>query len=421
MDLSSELLIGFLVSIALGGLIGMERELTQKNEDENFNSQFAGLRTYALISLTGFMGAYLSDEVTPFILVILLLAISGFFLAGYLSESRHLKFFGITSEISALLAFIVGAVSFYEYLFAVLIAVATVMILAFKKKLHQFAHSVNSEEFFSTIKFIIIAFVILPLLPKEAIDPWGVIQPFDAWLMVVFVSGINFVGYILVKSIGASSGLLLTSLLGGLASSTATTVSLAEQSRKNKKLTAAITAGVLITSMIMFIRALVEVFVVNRAMLSDLILMVGAMILMSVTLILFLLWLIRGQTAGSEDLEISSPFRLWPALQFGLLYVVVLVIAELANRYFGDQGIYVASALAGITDVDAITLSLSNLSLKGDLPQLLAAQGISIAIIVNTAVKLGIVYVFGTLPLFRWLAGLLGLVIAVGMGAILWV
>ncbi len=417
MDFSVDLLIGLLTSLALGILIGAEREMNRANEAPK-KASFAGLRTYSLVSLLGFVGAYLSDLVSPWILMVLLLSVTAFFLTRHVDNER-LGFFGITSEITALMTFLIGTVVFYQPLLAVILGVITVLLLTFKKTLHQFVQTLAPVEFLSAIKFIIVAFIILPILPKQPIDPWGLVSLFNAWLMVVFVSGISFVGYILVKAIGAKKGLGLTALVGGLASSTATTMSMAQQGKKNKKVVIPFVAAIVITSTIMLVRALIEVAVINPILLPKLVYTIGSMIVVSVLILLFI-WLGgKRKEAKTDALELSSPFQLWPALQFGLLYVLILLAAEFGNRYLGDQGVYLASVVAGLADIDAITLSLSNLSAEGSLTATLAVEGITIAVLTNTLVKLALVRVFASTVLFRRTALAIGLVFLSGLATLI--
>lgn len=420
MELHPDLLLGFFTALGLGALLGIEREL-RKGKELTTEIGFAGFRTYSLVSMLGFLGAYLGDEITPWILLVLLTVVSMFFLAEHFNEARKLNFLGITSEMAALITFLIGVITFYSPLLAVILTVVTVLILNFKKPLHSFVRHLESKEFLSAIKFIIIAFVVLPILPQEPIDPWGLISLYSAWLVVVLVSAISFIGYILVKTIGTEKGLGLTALLGGLTSSTATTISMAQQGNRNKKTLLPFVFGIVIASVIMFARALFEVALVNRALVYHLVFILGGMILVSL-IVLIILWILdKSKKAKTEELSLTSPFRLLPALQFGLLYIFILVIAEFGNRYFGQQGVYIASAISGLADVDAITLSLSNLSATGKLELSSAAVGISIAVMMNTFVKLAYVRIFGTARLFRWTAAALLPVLLTGLGIMIFV
>ncbi len=420
MDLQPDLLLKFLTALGLGALVGAEREI-RKGKALASDSGFAGFRTYSLVAILGFVGAYLGNEITPWILLVLLAAVALFFLAEHFNEARKLNFLGITSEIAAIITFLIGVISFYYPLLAVILTVVTVLTLNFKNPLHSFIRGLEPDEFLSAVKFIIVAFVILPLLPKEPIDPWGLISLFNAWLVVVLVSGISFVGYILVKTVGTQKGLGLTALLGGLASSTATTISMAQQGSKNKTIVNPFVFAILITSMMMFGRALFEVAVINPKLLAPLTFTLGGMILMSILVLLILWRWDKGRQTKTEALTLTSPFKLWSALQFGILYLLILVAAELGNKYFGQGGVYVASFLSGLADVDAITLSLSKLSAETKLTSSLAVQGITIAIMTNTLIKLVFVRIFGTPKLFRRVTVVLLPIFLVGMGMMIFV
>ncbi len=415
-----ELFLSLLTAVSLGALIGTEREMKKAKLDPK-SASFAGLRTHLLVSLIGFSGALMSQSYGLAIPSVLLGAVVLFFFGGYLSKARRMELPGITSELSGVLSFLVGAMSLSRPLLAAILAICTVLALALKDHLHHFVRSLSPLEFLSAVKFIIVAFVVLPVLPKEAIDPWGLIVPFEAWLMVVLVSAISFIGYALTRAIGARKSIGLLALVGGLASSTATTISLAQQGRKNGKLALPLAFGVCVASAIMLLRALAEVAVVNRLLLPELSLTLGAMIGANLLAMGVLGWRLMGEGKGpkAEEPQLSSPFRLWPALQFGLLYIGILALAQLGQRYFGHGGVYAASAVSGLADVDAITLSLSNLAHEGVLPSQVAAKGITLAVMVNTAVKLGLVRVFGSAELFRRCALALGFVVACG-GVAIW-
>lgn len=413
MDFSLDLILRLLIALGLGALIGAEREIS-KAKSASKKIGFAGLRTFSLVALLGFLGAYLSQMVSPLILVVLMIVVAAFFLVDHLNEFRKLTFFGITSEIAALTTFLMGVITYQTPLFGVILGVVTVLILNLKKRLHDFVEALEPFEFMSAIKFIIVAFVVLPILPKEPIDPWGIISLFNAWLMVVFVSAISFVGYILVKVIGTQKGLNLTAFVGGLASSTATTISLSEQSRRNKKIILPFLSAILVTSTVMFGRAIFEVAVLNRDLLPYMALVLGVMIFTSLMLLL-ILWVRANKKTKPQELELSSPFRLWPALQFGLLYIFILMATHFGNFYFGQKGIYVASFISGLADIDAITLSLSNLAATGKISTALAGQGIVIAVMTNTVVKLAFVRIFGNPTLFWRVLVSLGLVLLAGI------
>ncbi|MCF7836913.1 MgtC/SapB family protein [Candidatus Gracilibacteria bacterium] len=416
------ILVNFVVALGLGALIGMEREVTQLGRKQRQDGiEFSGLRTYSLISLLGFASAYLASSFESWFFGGVLLVVSAFLLVEYWQQSNFFKFFGVTSEFAAIATFLVGATAMISLVIATAFGVAIVVILAMKKWIREFLKKVSELEFIATVKFIIVAFVVLPLLPNQAVDPWGLVNPHNAWLMVVFISAISFVGYVLTKTIGAKKGLGITGLVGGLASSTAVATSMSEQSKKNLKLNSPFTFAVIIASAVMFVRVGFEVFVLNKELLGNLIITLGIMLMVSFGVLGFLWWKSsdKEQRQKSKDLNLNSPFQLSPALKFGIFYIFILVFADLANRYFGESGIYAASAVSGLADVDAITISLSNLAKSGEIVASVAVRGITLAVMVNTLVKLSIVYLFGSKKFFKQAFVAFGVVLLSGVLAIL--
>lgn len=412
------LLINLSVALGLGALVGAEREVARPDKVQ---IEFSGLRTYALISMLGFLGAYLAENLGNWFPVALFAAVTVFLVAEYFQTSRDPRAAGITSELGALVTFVVGVIAFSSPLSATIVGVATVVVLALKKTFRRFLKTLQPTELFATVKFIIVAFVVLPLLPREAIDPWGFVSLYNAWLMVVFISAISFVGYVLTKTIGPRRGLGLTGLVGGLASSTAVTSSMAGQSKQNKKVVTPFTFAVIIAGAVMFARVGFEVFVLNRELLPRLAITLGVMLAASAIVSAYL-WKHSSSAEHkkkSEDLKLSSPFQIKPALKFGIFYIFILIAADLANKFFGESGVYVASAVSGLADVDAITISLSGLAREGELAANIATKGITIAVMVNTLVKLSIVQIFGSRNFFRQAAVAFGVVLASGLAAVL--
>jgi len=421
-DFSFALFVNFTIAVSLGALIGAEREVTDIGKQQRKRGiEFSGLRTHALISLLGFITAYIGNKWGIAVAGVLAATLGLFLLLEYWLQNRSQKSVGITSELAALITFAVGATAFTAPRIAVVAGVMVVAILAMKKWIHHFLEKVKEGEFLATLKFIVIAFVILPLLPTEPVDPWGLVNLHNAWLMVVFISGISFVGYILTKTIGAQKGLGITGMVGGLASSTAVTTSMAEQSSHNKKMSSPFTFAVIISGAIMFIRVAFEVLVLNRGLLPKLAATLGVMLIVSAGVLGYLWWSSSKaeHQKKSEELILSSPFRLSPALKFGIFYIFVGVLAHMANRFFGEGGVYVASTISGLADVDAITISLSRLASSGEILAEIAAKGITVAVMVNTLVKLSIVYIFGSTKFFKQAVIAFGVVLGSGLLAVL--
>jgi uncharacterized membrane protein (DUF4010 family) len=404
----------FAAALLIGALVGLEREYVQQRSGEQ---EFGGIRTFSLMSLLGAVGAYLTQD---FGIVVFIAAYLGLILllwASNLSTAMRGIEEGITSEIAALLVPLFGAMVMWDYAaIAGAMGVITALLLALKPRLHDLARRMSAADLRATLEFALISAVILPLLPNRGFGPFGVLNPFQIWLLVVFVSGIGFFGYVLMKTLGTEQGIGLTGLLGGLVSSTATTLSFAGRSKVNQSLSTMLARGILLASSVMFPRVLIEVAVVNNSLLPHVILPIGAMFLASI-LVFFFMWRVKGKDEKDEPgkVELSNPLRLQTAVTFGLVFAVVLVAVRAANEYFGSAGVYVASLLTGITDVDSITLSVSELALSGSLEPRVASIAIVIASLVNTTAKGVMALVIGSFGLRRTILRAFGIVLIVGL------
>jgi len=243
----------------------------------------------------------------------------------------------------------------------------------------------EQRELYAIFKMLLISVVLLPILPNQGYGPWQALNPYEIWLMVVLIAGISFAGYFAVKLAGSRRGIVITGLFGGLASSTAVTLSFAKLGRQNLTAQSLLAAGVILAAGTMFPRMLLEVSVVNRDLLDTLSAPLLGMMLVNYLAVPLLLFSIeRGRQV--QAITIKNPFELMPALKFGLLLVVVMLAAKWFQQWFGDAGLYAVAALSGISDVDAITLSVARLA-RGGLDATVAVQAIVIAAAVNTLVK----------------------------------
>lgn len=404
----------FAAALLIGALVGLEREFVQQRSGEQ---EFGGIRTFSLMALLGAVAAYLAEE---FGLVIFVAAYLGLILllwASNLSTAMRGIEEGITSEIAALLMPLLGAMVIWDYAaVAGAVGVITALILALKPLLHDLARRMSAADLRATLEFALISAVILPLLPDKGFGPFGVLNPFQIWLLVVFVSGIGFFGYVLMKVLGTEQGIGVTGLLGGLVSSTATTLSFASRSKINESLSTMLARGILLASSVMFPRVLIEVAVVNRSLLPRVIAPIGAMFAASV-LVFFFLWRRKQDDERDEPgkVELSNPLRLRTAVTFGLLFAIVLVVVRAANEYFGSAGVYAASVLTGITDVDSITLSVSELALSNAIEPRVAAVSIVIASLVNTTAKGVMALTLGSVELRKTIVRAFGIVLLTGL------
>ena len=404
----------FAAALLIGALIGLEREFVQQRSGEQ---EFGGIRTFALMALLGAVAAFLTDQYGPLIFLAVYLGLILLLWASLLASSMRGVEEGITTEVTALLVPLFGAMMIWNQpAVAAALGVITALILALKPRLHGAARRMSAEDLRATLEFSIITAVVLPLLPNEGFGPYGVLNPFQIWLLVVFISGIGFLGYVLMKYLGPERGIGITGILGGLVSSTATTLSFAGRSKTNAGLSTVLAQGILLASCVMFPRVLVEVAVVNPALVRQVVVPLATMLIAGLIAVYILRR--RGRAEEKVDhggVELSNPLRLKTAITFGLVFAVVLVVVEAANEYFGSAGVYIASILAGITDVDSITLSVSNLSLKGLLDARVAAIAIILATIMNTIAKAVMAMVLGTPRLRRLVSRAFGFVVLVGL------
>src|SRR3989338_4655307 len=255
----------FILAIALGALIGLEREYARFHDRGH---AYAGIRTFPLLALVGALAAFLGQVLSIWILFISMVIVGVLIITAYIMISKQdPKHSGTTSEVAGLLVFFIGMFSYYgEFTFAITLTVIITIILYARSMLHHFAERITRKEMVDTIVFVMIAFVVLPFLPDTWYGPLELFNPYILWFMVVLISGISFAGYVLMKFYG-QKGIELAGILGGLVSSTGVTMSFAERSRKETKIFKALALGVIAANGIMFFRVLVVLSVVNKDML----------------------------------------------------------------------------------------------------------------------------------------------------------
>lgn len=375
------------VAILVGLLIGLEREHS-KARDEKI---FAGIRTFPLISIIGFLSALISEFTSFWVFIVLFISHSILVTAAYIFSAKEGNRGG-TSETTAILVYLLGALVFWNFIIlAATIAIIIVLFLSTKFQLHSFVGKISKEDIYATVKLGIITIIILPLLPDGTIGPLDVLNPRLIWYMVIFISGISFIGYVLIKVFGKNKGIPLTALMGGLVSSTAVAVSLSRKSKRNISLSDDFANGIVIASTIMYPRILITVAVLNVSLLSSLWLPVLILTATGITVSYF--FYKKDERMEGEHINLRNPFKLKSALLFGLLFAVVIFASKAAQIYLGTGGIYAASTLAGLTSVDAIILSLAKLP---GISEKTAASAILIASISNTIVKAAVAVLMGS-------------------------
>jgi len=398
-----------LISLALGAVVGLER---QSHRIEGSPRSSSGVRTFALASLLGTVSAIAADNGFPGLVY---LTGGGYFLmilAFLFFEFReHDGIPGITTEVAALIVFVLGALVPSNPMLAAALGVIVAAILSIKPYTHGAVEKLSQTEILATMKFLLVLVVILPMLPDQAMGPDNIYNPRELGLLVVLISAISFAGYFAIRFMGTRRGIALTGALGGLASSTAVTLAMAGRVKASgdaPQMRVPATFAIIIANAITPIRLLIAVAVVNVSVATSLTLPLLAICAPSV-LIAAIIWPRMRRLAGidegvdeddtddtpdsapddaSDSLGITNPFRLVPAIKFGLVFVLIISVVHLARVYFGQSGTYIASFLSGFTGVSAIGIALARMQDGGEATMLVATRGIILAVLANGLVKI---------------------------------
>ncbi len=386
---SKQVILSFLVAVLLGFLIGLERE--RKREQQG--SIFAGIRTFPLIALFGAVVGTLTQAVSPWVLVASFLPLAVLIALAYWRETVGAKVGG-TTQVAVLVAYGLGVLAGYgQFVPALAGSVITTGMLSMRTELRRLAGAISREDLYAVVQFAVVSLVVLPLVPNETFGPWGVWNPRTIWLLVVLISGLSFVGYVASKLIGATRGIGWSGLLGGLASSTAVTMSFSERSKKQPTLGIVYAIGVLAASAVMVPRLWVLLGVLQPRLILPTLIPLG--VLFVITTIGGLSALRQRNRERLEGAKVNNPFELRTALQFAVLFSIILLAAKAAQVYLGEQGLYLASALAGVTQLDAITLTLAH-QVGSGLDVQVAARSLAIAAATNSLFKAGLAMTIGT-------------------------
>ncbi|WP_457677759.1 MgtC/SapB family protein [Thermovibrio sp.] len=378
----------YLISLLIGGLIGVEREF--KKQKENIPS-FGGIRTFILISLFGTISAHAAYAFnTPSLLYLSIGALALLVAVAQFLEGLP----GLTSEVSALITFILGALCYKEeFQLASFVGVLVLFVLSFKEQMHSFVKHLTLEDLYAFLKFAAITVVIYPLLPDKSF--YGV-NPRQVWTMVVVISTIDFVGYALTK-IAGGKGVLITGLIGGLVSSTAVTATFSPLARSNPHLIREYGAGIVGASAIMFPRMTFLAAIISPHFAKYLLIPSIVAFIFGV----FFAYKLATGKEGKTKVKVENPYQLSTAIKFGLFYAFILFTSKMALKYFGNAGLYAVGAISGLSDVDPITLSVAKLFKAGAVAILPAVITVLIAAFVNTVVKWLLTLFMGNRELFK--------------------
>jgi len=393
-DFNPDQLIGLAISIGIGFLIGMERQFSKENVEHH--EQFAGIRTFTMVSMFGYLSALVGAVMGEWIFGLTLVCVFAFVIISYLQLSKAPGNSGATSEFALIITFVLGGLVFLEMiLLALIIMVVMLLLLAFKPTLHLFVEQLKRQELLAIILFVVMSALVIPFLPEFNFGPYQLWNLKEIWKMVVLVSGTSLVGYMIAKFMG-HRGTMLAGVVGGLVSSTSVALAYSRKSTETKSADTSFyyAMGVISACTIMFPRVLFEVYVVNLELAYDLWLPIALISLAGFGSAALIYKFQKGEM-GHNGIVLKNPLDLVTAIKFALLYAAVQWLVKYSGEQFGDSGTYIAGAISGITDVDAITLSMAKMSREGG-NSVLAINTILIATLSNTLVKFLIVIAFGS-------------------------
>lgn len=405
-----EWIILLFFALLVGALVGLEQESYHKSEEKK---HFGGIRTFPLISLLGFITFYFTESAA--LQVAVFVSFAALIVSGYIYEAVYFKRKGITTEVAGILTFVLGILVAKEHTTqAITIAIIITLILSLREHIHSFVYRyIDENDIAAVLKFLVVSAVLYPLLPNESYTALK-INPKSIWLMVILISSISFTAYFATKIFGSKKGILMTSLLGGLISSTAVTLAFAKRSKESPQLSKELSFGIVLASTIMFLRQFFVLMLINPAVAVRFAFF--AFPLFAVGLIIVL----KRFTASKNDVSINftNPYELSYALMFGAFYTFILIASRLAHKYFGSFGVYFVGFISGAADVDPITISMAQLA-KNGLPVTTALVTIMIASITNTAVKGTFASIFGSKELSLCVWRSFWIIIAVGLAVLL--
>jgi len=381
-----DFIIRLLVSLGIGFVIGLEREHAAFKEKIE---SFTGLRTFILIVLMGFVGGLTYYLFSPLLFILIFLSVVLLTsISYYVTASKG--DIGTTTEFSALIGFFLGVLTLLGMLnISIIITVVVVILLSTKLRLHSIAGKITTTELYDFILFIVIALLVFPFLPDKTYGPYNVINPHEIGWVIILISGLGFIGYILMKFLGAKKGILWSGIIGGLVSSTAVTWVFSKKSKENESLSQNCAIAILAASSIMIIRILVLTFIFNKALFNTIYPSILLVLISGIVVTLYFYFKQKGVNITDTTIPNNKPLDIQGALVFGAIYTAILLVVSYANENMGDEGLMISSTIAGLSDIDAITITVSKLA-GHPLNISLAANALLIATISNTLVKMGI-------------------------------
>lgn len=416
MDELKPLLI-FAQAIAIGALIGLERERHADNR--------AGLRTFTLIAVAGALFTALGDLAgTPWLPAVAAFVVGAMMIAAHHRNSAADVDSGSTSVVAALVTFGLGMLSWYGHAtLAIALAIAMMALLYFRAELHGAARQLTQQDYVSLLQFAALAFVLLPVLPDATYDPFDALNPYRIGWMVVLISGVSLSGYIALRVFGDRRGWIVAGLFGGLASTTATTLVFARQAHREPEAVIRSTGVILLANLVLYFRIGLFIAVIAPPVLPLLAPVLGGGLAAGGAYTAWYIRRRRPQAGGAAPMEIGNPVELRTALGFAVLLAVVLLGIAWVQSRAGTYGVYLGAFLAGLPDLDAVVLSTLRLANMSRLEPLQAAVALSIAFIANFCFKVTLAGIAGSCRLavpvgLGFMAMSAGMLIALGMVAL---
>lgn len=406
-------LIGLLVAALGGAGIGVERQWSGHASGKY--ARFAGIRTFTLLGTVAGISGLLALAGYTALSAILLAGPAALTVVAYRAASRHDA--DATTEVAAFIAMAAGVLAGLGYTaVASGIIAITVLLLVEKSRLHRLIARLDDEELRAAARFAVMAIVVLPLLPKGPFGPLGGVKPQELWLLVLFFTGLSFIGYVARRIVGPAHGYPLIGALAGVVSSTNATFTFARLSRVPDHRPGTLAIGAVAACTVLFPRVLVATSVLDVHVAKALAPYVVAPFLLG--LVAVGLWLYREDAQPMGDGVSVNPLQVRPALQMALTFQVVLFAVALVRGVFGEGGLLATGAVLGLTDVDALTISMSRGTAAGIAPET-AARAIAVGILANCVMKAAMAAALGTRAFAARTGGML-LVMALTLAAVLW-
>ncbi len=419
LGLVPNLVTPIVVSACLGALVGLIRQWSDQKETPGGEADFGGVRTYTFWAILGCVGSFLTATYAAAILPVLLAAVAVHLTAMHLRGAGGAHPPGSTTFAASLLTCLVGALVWWNQTqAAILVAAVTAVMVGLKQPIHAWTRTFTVADIRATLQFVAITGVVLPLVADRTYGPIAAFNPNATWLMVVLISGVGFVGYILMRFLGAKAGISITGLVGGIASSTATALAFSRRSRDEPGLSASYALAVVVACTVMLGRILVVVGLLNRELALAL---VGPFLIMAVPGVGFALWswfFRRPEVGDVATPRLHNPLSLGVAIKFGLIYAAVAFLVKAATGLGLHSSLLPLSFVSGLTDMDAIALLMANSRNDASVAPVLAAQCVIVAAVANSVLKGGFAVVLGSPALRRQVALVLALTIIAGLGSL---